>query len=497
MIVYANRKRRVKTQIRGESWRDALIRFGEVEAAIADSLCPAWDQPHPLLERLRSAAIRLAGGDMNVLTDAPPLPAEITVAVPEGYAYYGVYPEDYAAAARLFYRDVRPQKAVVIGIRSIGTSLSAVVAATLAAAGCEVRSFTVRPRGHPFDRQLSVRGFRLQADAHYLVVDEGPGLSGSSFCCVASHLSGNGIPDDRIILFPSWETDGKTLRSEMARQHWGRYRKYTQTRQPIPEARDLSAGQWRQLSPSAAPVHPQHERRKYLRDRCLFKFEGLGDYGTSKVARAEALWAAGFAPRPLALTDGYLATGWVEGRPLDATDTPIADWIARYLRFLETHFPSDRPVPYDENMEMISVNVREGLGPEWVSSLDRLKGFRAEVCDRSTTQIDGRILPHEFLLTAHGYVKTDTLDHHDDHFFPGCQDVAWDAAGASLEFRSVTLDTIASPACLTFYKVAYLSYRLGYCTMAAESASDVKGFRTLADQYRDTLRHELHRLCRS
>ena len=49
--------------------------------------------------------------------------------------------------------------------------------------------------------------------------------------------------------------------------------------------------------------------------------------------------------------------------------------------------------------------------------------------------IDGRMLPHEWLETRMAIVKADALDHHDDHFFPGCQDIAWDIAGASVEWR--------------------------------------------------------------
>src|SRR5579871_2839420 len=131
MIVYAKRRRRIKTHTYSHNWRDALIRYGEVEAAIADSLCPARDEPHPFLEQLRTIAIRVAAGELEALAQVPPLPDEITSSVPEGYAYYGVYPEDYGRAAIRFFREVQPKRVVVIGIRSIGTSLSAVVAAVL------------------------------------------------------------------------------------------------------------------------------------------------------------------------------------------------------------------------------------------------------------------------------------------------------------------------------------------------------------------------------
>lgn len=493
MIVYGHRKRRVSTRIIETNWRDALIRFGEIEAAIADDLCPERDAPHPLLEQLRTVAIQIASGDLAALQQLPPLPPEVCVSIPEGYAYYAVYPEDYAKAALRFFNDTRPQKAVVIGIRSIGSSLSAAVAAALLGQGCEVRSYTVRPRGHPFDRYVAA-GFPLDTDAHFLVVDEGPGLSGSSFASVASYLSRAGVPDHRIALFPSWDADGESFLSVSARRQWARHRRYVENRDPPPRSLDLSGGQWRRLSSATPPVQPQHERRKYLRDGRLHKFEGLSDYGQAKLSRAQTLWEAGFTPRPLSLEDGYLAFEWLEGRPVAAPEPALGTWIRRYVGFLETRFPSDLPVPYEENMEMIRVNVLEGLGDTWASRVDRLAPFQSELCDRATVQIDGRMLPHEWLHTSAGLVKTDALDHHDDHFFPGSQDIAWDVAAASVEFGLSELQDMIPPACSLFYKIAYLSYRLGYCVMAATSGSDVDQFNALADTYRQKLRYELNSL---
>ena len=497
MIIYGNPRRRVRTHTYPDTWRDALIRYGEVEAAIADSLCPARDEPHPLLEQLRAIAIRVAAGELEALAQLPPLPAELTISVPEGYAYYGVYPEDYGKAAIRFFREVQPARAVVIGIRSIGTSLSAVVAAVMKQLGCPVRSFTIRPHGHPFDRHVSVGDFGYESDAHFLIVDEGPGLSGTSFASIAQFLCSKGVPENRIIFFPSWDTDGEAFLSDNARRRWRRHRKYTEGRNPFPDALDLSAGQWRQFSGSSPPVQPQHERRKYFRDGALYKFEGLGDYGESKLERASLLSEAGFTPAPISSDDGYFATEWITGKTPAAGKPEIAGWISRYLDFLAAYFPSDRPVPWEENLEMILVNVREGLGPEWLPCLSSLEELRSELCARSTVKIDGRLIPYEFVETKQGYVKTDTLDHHDDHFFPGCQDIAWDVAGAAIEFGLPQVETKVSRKCLGYYKIAYLSYRLGYCLMASASGYDQSGFQALSERYRSQLRYELGHLHRS
>ena len=70
------------------------------------------------------------------------LPGEATVKRCEGYAFYALYPESYLEAARGL-----PPDSTVIGLRSIGTGLAALVAASCGA----TEAFTLRPCGHPFD----------------------------------------------------------------------------------------------------------------------------------------------------------------------------------------------------------------------------------------------------------------------------------------------------------------------------------------------------------
>ena len=174
----------------------------------------------------------------------------------------------------------------VVGLRSIGTSLSAVIAGSLEELGCSVMSFTLRPRGHPFDRRPLVTPelaeiFQREREATFLLIDEGPGISGSSLASTAELLSHLGIADDRIVLFPSWATDGSGLKSPLARDRWTRHKQFvvdfdevwlasgrlTRTLPPG-TLREFSAGAWRNelcADPDDFPaVQPQHERRKYL-----------------------------------------------------------------------------------------------------------------------------------------------------------------------------------------------------------------------------------------
>jgi hypothetical protein len=64
--------------------------------------------------------------------------------VSEGYAYYALFPETYAATAKRFWAGARPPRVAVIGIRSIGTSLSAIVVEALRARGCATWSCSWR-----------------------------------------------------------------------------------------------------------------------------------------------------------------------------------------------------------------------------------------------------------------------------------------------------------------------------------------------------------------
>ena len=159
-----------------DEMRAIFIDFGELEAGLADSIFPVHDGIHPLAATLRRGAVAVAHAllgswhqdgrrthrallafkqalDVLVITG---LPDTVTLRVSEGYAYYALHPETYALAAGRFAAERRPHKAVCLGIRSIGTSLSGVVAAALEERGISIETHTVRPHGHPFDRQISL-----------------------------------------------------------------------------------------------------------------------------------------------------------------------------------------------------------------------------------------------------------------------------------------------------------------------------------------------------
>ena len=341
-------------------------------------------------------------------------------------------------------------------------------------------------------------------------MDEGPGLSGTSFRAVAEELSAFGVPDERIVFFPSWVPDGAALVSDSARERWRRHRKVTASFEEVwtdsgrlgagivdGSLRDVSAGEWRRLfwddEEEWPAVQPQHERRKYLAapsrssgrsGSLLLKFAGFGGVGRRALERAEALAAMGFGPPVHGLADGFLVHSWVEGRPVSGRDVdpPFVAHMAGYVARLAKEFPTGRAADFDGILRMLSVNVAQGIGKPWAAILERLERFRPVVEAAGTVAVDGRMLPHEWLRTADGWVKTDGVDHHDDHFWPGCQDPAWDLAAVITEFRlrgkpgAWLLESYVRESGdrslaqrIPFYLTAYMGYRLGYATMGARA----------------------------
>src|SRR5262249_10483317 len=134
----------------------------------------------------------------------------------------------YIAAARTFARTRSPGSVMCIGLRSIGSILAHIVAAALRRSGVTASVRSIRPRGDPFDRRISCgASLRLTlksfAGTHFAVVDEGPGLSGSSFASVADALCELGVAPGRIAIFPSWHAPEAALTSARGRLAWRRH----------------------------------------------------------------------------------------------------------------------------------------------------------------------------------------------------------------------------------------------------------------------------------
>jgi hypothetical protein len=260
---------------------------------------------------------------------------------------------------------------------------------------------------------------------------------------------------------------------------------------------EISGGQWRRhLALSEWPaVNPLWERRKFLArpphgETILLKFAGLGDHGTAKLTLARTLHEAGLTPEPLTLVNGFLAERWhTEARPLGLSDQPPLDQIAHYIGTRARLAPAapDSGATLPQLLTMTRRNIALELGDYAGAALDRwepkLPALEAQL---NRTVTDNRLAPCEWLRFQGGrLLKADALDHHAGHDLIGCQDPAWDVAGAILEFgldqpASATLVEATAhalgrpidPDLLAFYRLAYAAFRVGQARLSLAMVAD-------------------------
>ncbi|HYG99381.1 MAG TPA: hypothetical protein VD837_09645 [Terriglobales bacterium] len=474
---------------------DALLLAGEFECALTDAGHPAFLHVASITDSLAAALVNpdAISGRENLaalLNEIPPdPPSDLKISPPEGFAYYALHPLEFVDLVSRV-----PQSAAtvgVIGVRSIGATLSALVQAAVRRTGRKAKRFTVRPTGHPYDRQTaftpvqerSVRNL-LASGAEFLVVDEGPGMSGSSFLSVGDALVQCGVAREKVTFLGSRCPDPDALRAPNGASRWRSYRSYhTQDNSRVPReaAIYVGGGDWRKymnVDPQQWPASwIQMERLKFLSDdrRVLYKFEGLGRFGKAVYERSHQVATAGFAPRPLGIKDGFAAYPVLAGTPLSAAAlTPeLLDRMAVYCAFRFSDFRCRTGQDSAAIETMVRFNLAEEFGQELPLDSGTLHSEHPVL-------VDGRMLPHEWIRTdSHEYFKVDAASHGDDHFFPGPSDIAWDLAGAIVEWG---MDKDATQSFLTRYNhasgddplprigaflLAYTVFRFGYCKMAA------------------------------
>lgn len=455
--------------------------------------------------------------ELKALLEAVSLPNTLSVSTPEGFAYYNLHPLAFADVLQKVAPF--PQRIAVIGIRSIGTTLSSICSAATRRRGVQAERITVRPTGHPYDRRTEFSPQQLEfvrreifAGAGFLIVDEGPGLSGSSLLSVGEALVRSGVASAKIIFLCSYEPNVEALCAPGGPRRWREFRSIAaapsaQIRKPVEAQIWIGGGEWRghllsQGLVSQASCWPaswmSFERAKYLSgsaviatsaasDCRFFKFLGLGHYGEQVFEREERVAAAGFAPPPRMESDGYVSYPLISGRPMGAeelTESVLAR-MAAYCAFRQQNFSA-----------RLSHIEPAHAGPSHLDSLQQmaehnLKELRFEIPVKLTMEhpvlADAHMQPHEWLLTSSGQVlKTDSGGHGDDHFFPGITDIAWDLAGAIIEwkmeaeqaatflemYRRASRDN-AAPRIAEFIK-AYAVFRCAYCMMAAKAVQDTE-----------------------
>lgn len=436
---------------------EALLSAGEIESVLADRGAPTAAMA-ACSDRLADIALGAPARPAPEL----PLPSgvgpgeEALVSPPEGFAYYGLQPGSLARLAAGL--PIAGSTAAVIGIRTIGATLSAVVAAALRRRGFSVSRTTVRPAGHPFDREVclasSQKGWvRAQREigAVFLVVDEGPGLSGSSLLAAGEAALRAGAPAVKLI--GTRDADVTTLRARDAVRRFaacGGLSSTPRTTWPEGAAIDVSGGAWRARfcggEWSWPAAWPQMERLKMLSidGRRLFKFEGLGRWGAAVRERAATIAAAGFGPLPAEAGGGFLVYPVVSGRPMVRADVdrlPIVARLADYCAFRATAFPAP-----DADRTSLATMLAHDADVLHVEAIEESLPLETPIIP------DARLHPHEWVVTPGGaLLKTDGAAHGDDHFLPGPADVAWDLAGAVVEWG---LDDAARRALLERYAKA-------------------------------------------
>jgi hypothetical protein len=469
---------------------DALLLAAEVECALSDCDC-APTSATTLTDRLAWLFVQTGSRPDNRLQRtamdvARNLPDKLRIRHPEGFAYYALHPGDFAdVVSNIKGHDV----AAIVGIRSVGTTLSAVTAAQLNSRGVRASRITVRPVGHPYDRKTSLNELQRawlrkqdQNRASFLVVDEGPGLSGSSFLSVAECLLQEGIAADRITMIGTRAIDPEQLCAADANSRWKQFgwrNVKSRISQRFGDSISLSGGTWRNLllpSDIEQPAcWPEMDGIKYWsQDRGrLFKFEGFGEMGQRIRSRAENIHQGGFGPKMQYAGDGMSCYEFVEGTPLSPChlSTQVLNGIADYCAFRASDFKSDQPA--DEKIEeMVQFNFSQQSGRE-ISF--------ASVSLRIASPIvpDGRMQPYKWIASSDGkLIKVDGSRHGEDHFFPGPTDIAWDLAGAVTEWD---MDDEAEKYLLTRFRgrsginrdgvlpafvLAYSTFRAAYSKMA-------------------------------
>jgi hypothetical protein len=318
--------------------RTLLIHAGQMEQACADFAPELLFQP--LTDAIARAFFCCWNQHLNRVLDCSwttheeltaalraldtiAVPAQtLSVKLPEGFAFYTLFPEQYLVATRKWCEancDATAQQVVVAGVRSIGTTLSSLVLAVLHAAHWKAHRVTVRPSGHPFERQVQLSTHQVAGASLAVVVDEGPGLSGSSMAATAQALHEAGVPKSNISFLPGHGENPGSYASTEVRDWWQNAPRYVV---PLGELRwqgrsllehlsyetekfcqetvvnieDAGGGAWRHAAYSCASAWPAvcapFERTKYLCTlkngwRVLWKFEGLAPGATGRAACEE------------------------------------------------------------------------------------------------------------------------------------------------------------------------------------------------------------------
>lgn len=474
------------TQPEVEQAREWLVLAGQLEQAVLDAggpdaVCEVTDRAASLFMDLRARS----GPDQSrrVLIEAIAHSAQAlqdeaaTFRLPEGYAWYALYPDGYAETAAQWAETNTSRTVSVVGLRSIGTSLGAVVAEALRRKGVAVRHrLTVRPQGHPFARESVLpRGACAAGDA-WIIVDEGPGLSGSSMASVADALQRDGV-DERDIVFFCGHGKGPGPEADAAVRRWWTPERCwftaTEALHPTPDAGS------RLLFGGFAAVNA--------------RLDTLTDI---KLERQARLHEKGIAMAARRLSNGWMAIT-DEGTPLTVVDLHgsfIRKTLARYIA------AASCPAEGEDDSRHAIARVAEALAQ---FGAEDMRGY-AERAERETgcphLAGDGRLGPEQWTRLADGRVlKRDATGTEWGHDWSGPQPILWDVAGAAAEWdmpadaTHALCTALAEDHGIVVMPLALAFHEAGYCVLGLARARH-EGDGVQALKYEARLRAALARM---
>lgn len=374
------------------------------------------------------------------IADAHQGSAEIEMKIPEGFTFYQLFPEQYAVAAHKWMTAHKPTGVIiVIGLRSIGTTLSAVVTNELQKAGWEVRRITARPSGPPFDRKLRLPEWVTSEGSVFLIVDEGPGMSGSSFAAARRAIGSN----REVHFFPSHNGPPGAAATEETRRIWRETPRWTATLEETSIQKPEGA---RFVGPSLP-----------------WPFDLSG--GAVQCAQRAAAESCGIPI--IEARDGWIVFERVEGKA--ATFAEIEEILPRHIAVLAGE-EIDLCETYERVRFMIEANIEKAFGLK--------RSFETEhLPHRRRITGDGRVGPGNWIKANGRIWKRDTTGRGLSHFVAYRVPVVWDVAQAILLWKlSPHEEKRFCAAChscgvefsrdeLTFWKFAVAAYELGKAVM--------------------------------
>ena len=406
----------------------------------------------------------------------------------------------------------------------------------MCARGFDARTITLRPTGHPFARRAQLAASELGGARWALVVDEGPGLSGSSMAAVAEALiARRAYRAARSALVPGHDGLPGPAASPEIRAFWSSTPRYAvplaRVRlcgRSVPETlagvlpelygpaasvesiEDLSCGAWRGAVyaeraqwPAVCTAFERTKLRCTTRGgaRYLFKFAGLGANWHGELAVCEAHAAVikqraelGGCPRPIADAHGFVATRWVDGTPLgvDAANAALPAQLGRYVaQSAGPRLTEEEHASAVERLEnVLSANAGEALGTAAGRRVRELfvRGVRATAKRRTAARIRRRS-PRAARVAAHAGGRVDQGRQHRACRRPHDRRQAIDRVGhrrrrgrveaaaggrssACLVAYRAAGGEAISPSQMTAYRLAYAAFRAGQFQLCADMCSD-------------------------